>query len=160
MLGAGPVAAQEEASNLPVSLDNIRKALAQTPAQPLKWMDEKPMFRSSIRERQRIEELLQTLKFNTGPAVPGGLYAYEQQQIMTPKVQNPLAQPYGAFSQGELLQVSITSLIASYVAGRIVHAVTAAGRERAEAAAREEVRQALEDYWTAQDRAHPPTSDQ
>lgn len=140
-------------SDLPVSLDKIREALAQLPVEPLKGLDERPMFRVTIRERQRIEELLQTLKFNTGPAVPGGLYAYEQQQNLFPKVNNPLAQPYGAFSQGELMQISLTTLIAKYLAGRIAGAVTAAERAHAEEAAREEVRRALEDYWAAQDKA-------
>ena len=120
---ASPDARQEpeadRPSDLPVSLDKIRGALAQLPAEPLKGLDERPMFRVTIRERQRIDDLLKTLKFDSGLAVPGGLYAYEQQQNLVPKVQNPLAQPYGAFNQGELLQVSLTTLIAKYLAGRV-----------------------------------------
>jgi hypothetical protein len=162
ILTTAPALAQEVAPGLPVSLDNIRKALALAPAEPLKGVgplkepDARPLFRSLVRERLRIEELLQTLKFNSGPAVPGGLYGYEQQQILFPKVDNPLAQPYGAFSQGELVQISLTTIIAKYLTGQIVHAVTSAERARAEEAAREEVRRALEDYWAAQDRAAAP----
>lgn len=148
-------------SDLPVSLDKIREALAQLPVEPLKGIDgvdERPLFRVEIRERQRIEELLEALKFDSGPAVPGGPYAYEQQQNLFPKVNNPLAQPYGAFRQGELLQVSLTTLIASYLAGRIVNAATAAERARVEEAAREEVRQALEEFLAAQPKEPPSPS--
>ena len=152
------MAAQPAGPDLPVSLERIRKALEQPPGQRLKLMDDAPMFRSFIRERLRIEALLETLTFDSGPVVRGGLYAYEQQQTITPKVQNPLAQPYSAFTPGELLQVSATSLVADYLAGPIVRAVTSAERRRAEAAAREEVRRALQEYWAAQAAAHPVAS--
>jgi len=115
--------------SLPVSLDKIRDALQQPPVEPLKGLNERPQFRVEIRERQKIEELLQGLKFNSGPAVPGGLYAYEQQQVLFPKVDNPLVQPYAAFSQSELAWVSLTSLIERYLAGRVVNAMTAANRD-------------------------------
>src|ERR1700726_4589494 len=84
---------------LPVSLAKIREALAVAPAEPIKGLDEQPHFRVEIQERQKIEALLDTLDFKGGPPVPGGLYAYDQQQRMSPKVDNPLVQPYAAFSQ-------------------------------------------------------------
>jgi hypothetical protein len=43
-----------------------------------------PTFRVEIRERQKIEALLATLDFKSGPAPPGGLYAYEQQRSCSP----------------------------------------------------------------------------
>jgi len=136
--------------SLPVSLDKIRDALQQPPVEPLKGLNERPQFRVEIRERQKIEELLQGLKFNSGPAVPGGLYAYEQQQVLFPKVDNPLVQPYAAFSQSELAWVSLTSLIERYLAGRVVNAMTAANRAGAEAAAKHDVERAIAEYCAAQ----------
>ena len=144
----------DQASNLPVSLDKIREALQQPLAQPLRGLDERPLFRVEIRERQRIDELLQTLKFNSGPAVPGGLYGYEQQRIMFPSVDNPLAQPWSAFNQPELARVAsltfIETLIARYLAKRMINAVSAAERASAERSAREEVSRAIAEYCAAQ----------
>ena len=139
---------------LPVSLDKIREALQQPPVQPLRGLDERPLFRVEIRERLRIDELLQTLKFNSGPAVPGGLYGYEQQRIMFPTVDNPLAQPWSAFTQPELAKVAsismIETLIARYLAKRIIGAVGVAERASAERSAREEVSRAVAEYCAAQ----------
>src|SRR4051812_21158605 len=68
----------EPGLNLPVSVNRIRQALAQ-PAEPLiglRGLDETPTFRVEIRERMKIEELLQSLNYKSGPPVPGGLYGY------------------------------------------------------------------------------------
>jgi hypothetical protein len=139
--------------DLPVSVDKIREALA-TPLPPqLKGLDETPTFRIEIRERQKIEDLVKSLKFNSGPPVPGGLYGYEQQRQLFPATDYPLQQPYAAFSQGELVQVSLTSLLERIIAGKLVNAVTTADRARAVAAAKEEVRRAIADYCAAQPRA-------
>ena len=142
---------------LPVSLDKIRGALSQpAPAEPLKGLnDPPPTFKVEITEQQRFDDLVSKLKFDKGgPPVPGGIDAYEQYQRAFPRIDNPLAQPYAAFSQGELLQVAITTLIEKYLAGKLVGAVTAAERARAERAAREEVQRALADFWATS----PPTT--
>jgi hypothetical protein len=149
-------AADGQASNLPVSLDKIRQALEQPPVEPLRGLDERPLFRVEIRARQRIEDLLQSLKFDSGPVVPGGLYGYEQQRIMFPSVDNPLAQPWSAFNQPELARVAalsfIETLITKYLAKRMFSAVTAAERASAEQSAREEVAHAIAEYCAAQPR--------
>ena len=84
----------------------------------------------------------------------GGLYGYEQQRIMFPSVDNPLAQPWSAFSQPELARVAaysiIETLISKYLAKRMLSAVTAAERASAEQAAREEVARAIAEYCAAQ----------
>ena len=144
----------DQASTLPVSLDKIREALKQPTVEPLRGLDERPLFRVEIRERLRIDELLQTLKFNSGPAVPGGLYGYEQQRIMFPTVDNPLAQPWSAFTQPELARVAsismIETLVARYLAKKIIGAVSATERASAERSAREEVSRAVAEYCAAQ----------
>ena len=143
-------------SNLPVSLDKIREALSQPPALSLRSLDETPTFRMQILERQKIEELLATLflKSTPGPfggyTPGGGLYGFEQQRQMFPAVDNPLRQPYAAFSGGELLTILIENLVGRYLGGRAIDAVSGAERARAEAAAKEEVRNAVTQYCAAQ----------
>jgi hypothetical protein len=142
----------EPSLNLPVSVNRIRQALAQ-PAEPLiglRGLDETPTFRVEIRERLKIDELLQSLNYKSGPAVPGGLYAYEQQRQLFPSVNNPLVQPYAAFSQGELMTILVENLVGKYLAGRAMNAISSADRARAEAAAKEEVTHAISEYCATQ----------
>jgi hypothetical protein len=142
----------EASLNLPVSVNRIRQALAQ-PAEPLiglRGLDETPTFRVEIRERLKIDELLQSLNYKSGPAVPGGLYAYEQQRQLFPAVNNPLSQPYAAFSQSELMTIIVENLVGKYLAGRAMSAISSAERARAEAAAKEEVVHAISEYCAAQ----------
>ena len=136
--------------NLPVSLDRIRKALEQQPAKPLLRLPDTPTFRIEVQERNRLQELLSTLDFRAGPTPAGGLYAAEMQRVMFPSVSNPLAQPYAAFNQPELLTIIIENLVGKYLIGKAFGAITAAERERAEAAAREEVRQTIAQYCAGQ----------
>jgi hypothetical protein len=135
--------------NLPVSLDRIRKALEQQPV-PLLKLPDQPTFRIDVQERNRLQELLATLDFRSGPTPAGGLYAAEMQRVMFPSVSNPLMQPLAAFSQPELLTIIIENLAGKYLMGKALGAITAADRERAEAAAREEVRDTIAQYCSGQ----------
>src|ERR1700730_11300067 len=136
--------------SLPVSLDHIRKALEQQPAQPLLKLPDQPTFKIEIQERNRFQELLATLDFKGGPTPAGGLYAAEMQRVMFPSVSNPLTQPYAAFNQPELLTILIENLVGKYLIGKAFSAINAAERERAELAAREEVRQTIAQYCAGQ----------
>lgn len=136
---------------LPVSLTRIRQALEQAPAEPLHGLDESPHFRVQIRERQRIETLLQSLNFNSGPPVPGGLYAYQQQQVVFPPVQYPMMQPYSAFTQGQLTTIAIENVLEQYIGPRALKEIAAASRDTAEEAARDEVRRALARFCRVND---------
>ena len=135
--------------NLPVSLDHIRKALEQ-PAPPVLKLPDHPTFRIEIQERNKIQELLSTLDFRGGPTPAGGIYAAEMQRVMFPSVSNPLVQPYAAFNQPELLTIIIENLVGKYLIGKAFNAISAADRERAEAAARDEVRQTIAQYCAGQ----------
>jgi|WetSurMetagenome_2_1015567.scaffolds.fasta_scaffold439664_1 hypothetical protein len=176
ILAAAPVAAQEGASSssapppsssqdsgatspskqagnsdtLPVSLDRIKQALEDTPTVPLAGLNETPQFKVEVQEHQRFEELVKTLNFNSGPPPPGGLYAYEQQQNVWSKQQHPEMQPYGAFGQGQAFTILLENLLEKYFGGRVINAVANARDSAAEAAAREEVRRALTEYWASQ----------
>ena len=144
------VSSDEHALGLPVSLDKIKEALEQTPVINFRALDERPTFRVQIRERRRIEELLATLNYKTTPAPAGGLYGYEMQRQMWPSVDNPLRQPYAAFNQPELVTILVENLVGHYLAGKAMNAITTAERAHAEAAARNEVRQAVTEYCSAQ----------
>lgn len=139
------------ASPLPVDLDKIKGALAQEPAEPLRGLNAVPNFKIEIRERQKItlEDLIAAMDFKTGPVVAGGLYAYEQNRQMFPAVDNPLRQPYAAFSQSELLTIVIENLAAKYLGGKALDAVTTAQRSAAEEAARHEVQVSIAEYCAA-----------
>jgi hypothetical protein len=139
-----------EPLHLPVSLDKIKEALEQKPVLSLRTVDERPTFRVQIYERQRIEQLLATLNFKPGPTPAGGVYWDEMQRQMFPAVDNPLRQPYAAFSQGELLTILVENLVGKYLGGKAITAVSKAQREHAESAAKEEVRQAVQSYCAAQ----------
>jgi len=149
-----PAASSDENElNLPVSLDKIKGALEQTPTISFRSIDERPTFRVMIRERQKLDELLATLKYKAGPTPAGGVYNYEMQRQWFPPVDNPLSQPYAAFNQPELLTILIENLVGHYLGGKAINAISAAERAHAEAAARAEVRQAVSEYCSAQPNA-------
>jgi len=139
-------------TGLPVSLDKIRDALQQPPAQALRGLNEIPNFKVEIHERPKVslDDLIKSLDFKAGPVPAGGVYAHEQQRQMFNPTDHPLQQPYAAFSQSELLTVLVENLVGKYLAGKAVNAVTSAERAHAEAAAREEVHRAIAEYCSAQ----------
>jgi hypothetical protein len=151
--GATGQAATDPGSSLPVSLTKIREALATAPALSLSSIDERPIFRIQIQERQRIEELLATLNFKAGPVPAGGVYMAEQNRIMFPPVDNPLRQQFGAFNQSELLTILIENLAGKYLAGKATSAISKSERANAVAAAKDEVRAAVAQYCGAQPNA-------
>ncbi len=174
ILAAGPAAARQEpqapapaastatspasstpdaaaSPELPVSLDKIRDALERpaAPGQLLKALDKQPDFRVEIREKQKLEELIATLDFKGGPTPAGGVYAAEQRRLLANPVDNPLAQPYAAFSQSELTTILVENLVGRYLATKAASAITKTQREGAEAAARREVEDAITQYCAA-----------
>jgi hypothetical protein len=144
----------KEASRLqvPVSLDKIRGALAQPPAELLKGLNEQPTFRLQVQEQQRFEQLMDKIKFEggTGPEVAGGRANYELQQVIFPKVDNPLVQPYAAFSTGEVLTLGVEALVEKLVVDKVSHVFGNMLRAQAEREAREEVARNLAALQTAQ----------
>jgi hypothetical protein len=150
-------AGDSQSTDLPVSLDRIRAGLKrQATDSLLKRAEIPPDFRIQILEQQKIDDMLSKLNFKglNAPAPGGGLYGYEQQRRLFNPVDHPLTQPYAAFSGGELITIAFENLIAKYLGGRLVNAVTDAERARAERAAREEVDRAVADYCAARpDRA-------
>jgi hypothetical protein len=137
--------------DLPVSLEKIRGGLERLagPGLLLKALEENPTFRVEIRERRKIEELLSTLDFKSGPTPPGGVYAFEQQRVMFPAVDNPMAQPFAAFSPGELAVVSAESAVSMIGAKYVAKGLKNAFRSYQAQAARAEVERAIAEYCAA-----------
>jgi hypothetical protein len=138
------------APDLPVSLDRIREGLEKPAAsgQLLKSLDKQPQpdFRVEVREKRKLDELIAGLDFKSGPTPAGGIYAFEQQRMLVPSVDNPLAQPYAAFNQGQLLTILVENLVGKYLVGQSLAAISKAQRENAEATARREVEEAIAEY--------------
>lgn len=147
-------------SLVPVSLDRIREKLERLPARSiLDNLDRRPDFRSEIEVRAKIDALLATLDFKSGPRPAGGLYAYEQQQRAWNSVNNPLMQPYAAFGGAELITLAIEGLAEKYAekyVGEGVHRISEWDRARTREAARAEVTRAIGAYCAAQPPGQAP----
>jgi len=85
-----------------------------------------PMFRTAV-QGQRIQAVLDALDFNGGPMPPGGLYAFEQSQLLG----NPWA-------GRPIVEVNVLPLVAA-----AYRAIRSAHHEHADRAAHEEVQRAL-----------------
>jgi hypothetical protein len=135
-------------SNLPVSIEKIKKELEQPPVQTLRGIDDRPTFKLEIHEQQKfsLDDFIKSLDFKAGPVPAGGV----MQRQMWPAATNPMRQPYAAFNQGELLTILVENLVGKYLAGKAASAITSAVREHAVAQAREEVQQTINDYCAAQ----------
>jgi hypothetical protein len=143
--------------DVPVSLDRIRGALAQPPAETLKGLNEQPTFRLEVQEHQRFEQLMDKIKFEGGggPEVAGGRASYELQRLLFPPVDNPLVQPYAAFSTGEVLTLGAEAIVEKLVIEKMAHVFGNMLRAQAEREAREEVARNLAAFQAAQ-QAPPP----
>ena len=70
-----------------------------------------------IRERQKLDELLATLKLQSQDLrPPAACTATKCSASVCPSVDNPLRQPYAAFNQPELLTILIENLVGHYLA--------------------------------------------
>ena len=67
-----------------------------------------------------------------------------------PAVDNPLLQPYAAFSGGQIVTLAVENVVGKLGAGKLLNAISNASKNRAQTAAREEVMQAIQDYCAAQ----------
>jgi hypothetical protein len=143
--------------DLPVSLDRIREALAQPPpAEPLKGLTQ-PTFRLRVEERQRFQQLMDTIKFEggRGPEVAGGRANYELQRLLFPPADNPLVQPYAAFSTGEVVTLAAEAVVEKLITQKVSHVFSDLLRAQTEREAREEVARNLAAFQAAQTAAPP-----
>ena len=104
-------------TRLPLSLERIRAALALIPERPLvRSVDKRPDFSTGVEERLTLEKLFEGTDYSKEPVPPGGLYAFEQQRLLNPPNRRPMAQPWAAFTSGELAQAAATSTLNALLA--------------------------------------------
>lgn len=125
------------ATDLPVSLDRIQRALS-APA-PLKLKEEHPVFRLEvIGAKPTLEEILGE-KFWIGPSPYGGMTHQEFMDRVTPKEM----QPYGDLTGKYLLADAALALSERWVLKQALQKLHDAKGEHEREAARKEVMDAL-----------------
>jgi hypothetical protein len=125
-------------ADLPVSLDRIQRALANT---PMLRFDEKdrPIFRVQVfGDKPTIEDILGP-DFAKGPVKYGGMTHQEFLNMVTPKD----VQGYAAFSNTEGATVAATSFALQWTLQKALQKFKETRDERAREAARQEVIAAL-----------------
>lgn len=132
-------AVKVDPDDLPVSLDRIQKALARTPI--LRFDErERPVFRVQIfGDQPTIEDILGP-DFAKGPVPHGAMTHDEFLKMVTPED----VQGYAAFSNKEGMTVATTSFLLQWTLQKAIQKFQETRDERARAAARQEVLQALE----------------
>jgi hypothetical protein len=137
--------------DVPVSIDRIQRALAQESA--LKLTDGTRFRVEIFGRRPTLAELLGP-DFLKGPTLPpaAGMTHQEFLAMVTP----PLAQPYGAFTGTDLLQVAITTMLQQWAVQKALDKLRAATTEREREQARREVDEAMDKLRKAREAAGLP----
>jgi hypothetical protein len=137
--------------DLPVSLERIQKALANTPKLRFDSND-MPVFRVEVfGEKPTIEDILGP-DFYKGPVKYGGMTHQEFLNMVTPKD----VQGYAAFSNKEGATVAATSFLLQWTLQKAIHKFSEAKDARAREAARQEVLDALNELDRARAKAGLP----
>lgn len=146
-----PEAAKIDPKDLPVSLDRIQRALAHTPMLRFDQTN-KPVFRVQVfGEKPTIEDILGP-DFARGPVPYASMTHQEFLDLVTPKD----VQGYAAFSNKEGMAVATTSFLFQWALQKALHKLKTAKDERARAAARQEVMDALDALEKARAKAGMP----
>ena len=146
-----PEAAKIDPRDLPVSLDRIQRALAHTPMLRFDQTN-KPVFRVQVfGEKPTIEDILGP-DFARGPVPYASMTHQEFLDLVTPKD----VQGYAAFSNKEGMAVATTSFLFQWALQKALHKLREAKDERARAAARQEVMDALDALEKARAKAGMP----
>ena len=140
-----------EAIDLPVDLDRIQKALANTPM--LRFdAENRPVFRVQIfGEKPTIDDILGP-DWAKGPVPYGGMTHQEFLNLVTPKD----VQGYAAFSNKEGMTVAATSFLLQWTLQKAIRKYNETKDERAREAARKEVLDALNALEQARAKAGLP----
>ena len=138
--------------NLPVDLDRIQKALANTPKLRFDPTTDRPVFRVQIfGDKPTIDDILGP-DWATGPVPHGGMTHQEFLNLVTPKD----VQGYAAFSNKEGMTVAATSFLLQWTLQKAIRKFNETQDERAREAARKEVIEALNALEEARAKAGLP----
>jgi hypothetical protein len=130
------------------SLERIRALLKKDPESVLLRQADLPtIYKIQIIEQQKLDELLSKLEIgNPGPRPWGGNALYEQSWRLFNPVDNPLMQPYAVFSPGELVDVSLKTLLFHFLGKGALKGVDALRDKVRESAAQREVDLAIAQF--------------
>jgi hypothetical protein len=143
--------APASAMDLGVDLDRIQRALAQTPRMRFDT-ENRPVFRVQVfGAKPTIEEILGE-DFSTAPVPYGSLTHQEFLAMVTPTEM----QGYGGFTNKEGATVAATSFLLQWTLQKAIRKYNETQDERARAAARQEVLDALKQLEEARVRAGLP----
>ena len=140
-----------KAEDLPVDIDRIQRALANTPK--LRFdKDDRPVFRVEVfGEKPTIDDILGP-DWARGPVPYGGMTHQEFLDMVTPKD----VQGYAAFSNKEGAVVAATSFLLQWTLQKAIAKFRNSQDERAREAARQEVLDALKALEDARAKAGLP----
>jgi hypothetical protein len=137
---------------LPVNLDRIQKALANTPKLRFDPETNRPVFRVQIfGEKPTIDDILGP-DWAKGPVPYGGMTHQEFLNLVTPKD----VQGYAAFSNKEGITVAATSFLLQWTLQKAIRKYNETKDDRAREAARKEVLDALNALEEARAKAGLP----
>ncbi len=150
-------AAAPSPDTLGLSFDRIKAALERESPRTLRIKPDQPTFHIRVIEKRKpfMPDFSETLKFSPGPVPNGGPYMYEFLRMVAP----PEARPYGAFTNGELAQVALTSILSALAmrgAGSLIEKRRNAERLRTEQTIRGQVDREFEEYLKAHPEAPRP----
>ena len=128
---------QAEAEPLPVSVDRIQRALAQTPQ--IRPSEVTPVFRVEVLGKLPPIEVLLGPDYLVGKTPAGGMTHQEFRDMVTP----PEFRGTAMFTQGEAITVMATSVALQWALQKAIQKFRDARRETEREAARREVEEAL-----------------
>ena len=158
--GTGSSSRADDQSNLPVSVERIRQALSEIREGKTLLDDanrQRPDFKVTVEEGLAVEKYLKFENLNVPAPPPGGIYAYELQRQFNNSVDNPLTQPYAAFSGAQFATLAIEGVVGYLLGNMISSGVSSAARAKAESAARTEVARAIAEYCGSRPKQNSPS---
>jgi len=108
------VAQAQQNGDLPVSLDRIRQGLEKPAPRLTLKIDVPSTFKTGVQQK-RPDELLTGADLKGGPVPAGGPLMYEQFRLFHNPTNEPLMQPYAAFTGGQLLTLTSEALARRYL---------------------------------------------
>ena len=158
--GTGQSSRADAPSNLPVSVERIRQALSEI-RDGKTLLDgasrPRPDFKVTIEEGLAVEKYLKFQDLSVPAPPPGGIYAYELQRQFNNSVDNPLTQPYAAFSGAQFATLAIEGVVGYLLGNKIASSISNAERAKAESAARTEVARAIAEYCASRPKQSSPS---
>jgi hypothetical protein len=136
--------------DLPVSVQRIQRALSRPPA--ISVNQDRPVFRVEVLSKKLTIEDILGPDYLKGPVPRAGMTHQEFLDMVTPKDY----QGYAPYTNGEGMTIAATSFALKWALQKAIHKYETAKQGREQEAAREEVREALEDLEKARLKAGLP----